>query len=266
MIAANQAHFPQRQATFMTSLKRPRQQPSCRRATLQRSTADDIRAAKEAWKAHENQQRRAEANDSAAQAGEPAQKRQGDIEQAVQSQMMTDQNDDTSTHMSYEDILSRDHPLADEITDAAAPSNQAGPPAHSQTTNAAKKKQAAQPPASAFNSVQQLFTTGSLLQQGLALVPVVVACLAGLFVSWHVLKIMISCVRSLKQLHTWLMITGVIVTALITPQGTKVNGLLRFVDDFNLFANYGQAKYAVGVATWSSIAVFLILVFYAGTL
>lgn len=269
MVAAFHARFLQRQGTFWTSLKHPRQQPGCRRATFQRSTADDIRAAKEAWKQHQKQERLAEANDGAPQAtGERAQRQLQDIEQAVQSQLVPNQNADTSTHMSYEDILSRDHPLADEVTDAAPQSNvteYATAPAQSQTAPAAKKQQPA-PPRSAFNSVQQLFTTGSLFQQGVAVLPVVLAGLAGLFVSWHALKLMISCVRSLIHLHTWLMITGVIVTALITPQGIKVNALLRFADDFNLFANYGQAKYAVSIATWSSIAVFLVLVFFAGTL
>ena len=74
----------------------------------------------------------------------------------------------------------------------------------------------------------------------------------------------IESLRSLTQMHTWVMVAGIAVLLLVTPQTAKANALLRNLNDISLFANYGQAKRALGITTWSTIAVFFVLVFCAG--
>ena len=191
-----------------------------------------------------------------------------DIEQAVQSQMTPNQNPETSQNLTYEELLGGRHSSAGTAADAShTPGSQAAASAVNASPQSEKTDAAPQQlPAPARSVFDRLRSQGGLWQQAIVLLPVALAGLAGLLLAWQLLRFVISCILSLAHIHTWLIITGLIVITLITPQGTKVNGLLRFVDDCNIFANYGEAKHAVGVATWSSIAVFLVLVFCAGLL
>jgi preprotein translocase subunit SecG len=64
-----------------------------------------------------------------------------------------------------------------------------------------------------------------------------------------------------------LTITRFIVTlsliALIVPQTNTENALLRAFNSSNLFKNYGEAKAVLLFVTWFSIALYLVLTYFA---
>ena len=285
------AHVPLRNHSASSRL--PARQARRRKPQPQRSTADNIRAARMAWQAHLKQQGMRQAGTANPDAtDEAAQRRLQEIEQAVQSEMAPETTSDTSMNMTYENILNRDHNISgghagDMPNIPGQSANDMQEPAQSQCT---KSAQWPRPKAPIQRLLQQLllywvehqarlradpiaaWTRGSLLDKAyyciMGLAVIFAALVAGLVMYaalCQIAKIVVSCAVGATRPHTWLIILGLIVIALITPQAPKVNGLLRFVDDYNMFANYGQAKHAISLVTWSSIALFLLFVFVAGS-
>lgn len=278
----NRAHLPLRDNT--ASSRQQARQACRRKPNPPRSTADDIRAATRAWQEHSKQQSmRQTGSGTPAAADEAAQRRLQEIAQAVQSVMASKSTSDNSKNMTYEDILNTDHDTAganvgdmhDILQESA---NDMQKPANSQGNDRAKM-----PEPSGLSMIERLnlmrgdpvgiWTRASLLGKAyyciltlgatLALVVAVVVLFVAVL---QIGKFLLSCASSMTRIHTWLIISGLTVIALITPQAPKVNGLLRFVDDYNLFANYGQAKHAISMVTWSSIALFLVLVLFVGSI
>ena len=247
-----------------------KRQPACRdsqprlKPQPQRSTADDIHAAKHAWKEHQQQKASNQNGDvPPGAADEATQQRLGRIEQEVLNELVPETNSDTSMHVGYDELMDIDHKPArsndNPVHDISGKSaNDAKNPVQSQSQDPR--------PALDYSDPRALWKHGTLLQKATVAVFTCVAGLVGLFLAWQVVKLTAKCVMSLAHIHTWLMIMGLTVTALITPQAPKINGLLRFVDEYNLFATYGQAKHTISITTWSSIAIFLVLVFFAGSI
>ena len=262
----NHAHYPWRNKPFSLSNRQPTSRNSRRK--FQRSTADDIHSAKQAWEEHQKQKASSQNGDVAPGAADEASQQQlEDIAQEVFKELAPETTFDTSMHIGYDELMDIDHQPAVSNETAfhdipAKSANDAKEPAQSQSQDPVKAPQ----PALDWTDPQALQKHGTLLQKALAYLFTCIASVVGLFVAWQVAKFVARCVVSLAHIHTWLMIMGLAVIALITPQASKINGLLRFVDDFNLFANYGQAKHAISVVTWSSIACFLVMVFFAGSI
>lgn len=264
------------------SSRQPARQACRRRPNPLCSTADNIRAATRAWQEHLKQQGNRQSGTVASDAAdEAAQRSLQEISQAVHSEMAPGATSETSMNMTYEDILNRDHDMAGAhvgIHDSSGKSDSdVQKPAQSQDSKPVKAPLLLlreflirlQDPVG-------MWTRASLREKACYCIvgpPVILACLVVVLVALVVLclalfqtaKFMLSCAIGMTRLHTWLIISGLSVIALITPQAPKVNGLLRFVDDFNLFANYGQAKHAISVVTWSSIAIFLLFLFFVGS-
>lgn len=196
---------------------------------------------------------------------------------AVQSSLSGSQQAGTSKDMDYEDLLnsdygvftdnvdrtvneapSRDSPLSKRTLRHTQPifSQAAGDSTHgngAQTGHSTKVtalKQRAEHAAQAT------------VDWAAAYILPVTAALVIVFLIWK--SGFIEFLRSLTQMHTWVMLAGTAVLLLVTPQTAKANTLLRILNDMSLFANYGQAKRALGITTWSTIAVFFVLVFCAG--
>ena len=259
----NHAHYPWRNKPFSLANR----QPTCRnsRRKFQRSTADDIHAAKHAWNEHQKQKASSQNGDVAPGAADEATQQLQKLAQDVFQEIAPGTTSDTSMHMEYDDLIHKDHepPESKENAIRDIPGkfvNNANKPAQSQSPVKAPQ------PALHWTGRGVFMKHGTLLQKALAYLFTCIAVLSGLYVAWQVAKFTARCVMSLAHIHTWLMIMGLAVTALITPQAPKINSLLRFVDDYNLFANYGQAKHAISIVTWSSIAFFLVLVFFAGSI
>ena len=271
----NQAHFPLRNKTYSVSSRQPARHGSLRRLNLRHSTADDIIAAKNAWTAHQKQHGLGQSGSVAPGATDAAAQRQlQEIEQAVFSEMAPNTTSDTTYNMTYEDLLNKDHEAAEGNTDdthdvSGEPATEVNKAAESQSKKAVKAPWWPSTIAvmTAFwNNPGEFWKQANTLQKAIPVISIFVAGIAGLFASWQTAKFAVSFAISLTRIHTWLMIMGLAVISLITPQAPKINGLLRLVDDYNLFANYGQAKHAISMVTWSSIACFLMLVFLAGSM
>nr|YP_006666445.1 hypothetical chloroplast RF47 [Trebouxiophyceae sp. MX-AZ01]AFQ93800.1 hypothetical chloroplast RF47 [Trebouxiophyceae sp. MX-AZ01] len=58
----------------------------------------------------------------------------------------------------------------------------------------------------------------------------------------------------------------VCVIALIVPQTTTENRLLRAFNSSDLFVNYGEAKMVLEWLTWSSINLYIVLTYIATTM
>ena len=87
-----------------------------------------------------------------------------------------------------------------------------------------------------------------------------------LYVLWVALNTVVSFVKTANQMHTWVIFAGLAVITLVTPQTVKANELLRMLDQNNVFATFGEAKRKLNLMTWSSIGIFFVLVFCAGSL
>ncbi|KAL3136099.1 hypothetical protein ABBQ32_007121 [Trebouxia sp. C0010 RCD-2024] len=281
----HQAHIPLRGNSAFS--RQPARQACRKKPNPLCSTADDIRAATRAWQEHIKQQGIRQTGTVAPDAAdEAAQRRLQEIAQAVQIKMAPGTTSETSMNMTYEDILNRDHDMTGgHVDDMHGTSKKSvkdvQKPAQGQDSKPVKAPlvslmefmirtlQGLQDPVG-------VWTRASLREKASYCIvgPVVIfACLVVFLVAAVVLylalcqtaKFMLSCAIGMTHPHTWLIISGLTVIALITPQAPKLNGLLRFVDDFNLFANYGQAKHAISMVTWSSIAIFLLFVFFVGS-
>ena len=263
----NQFHYLCRNKPFSRFTRHPAHLGSYRNRNPQRSTADDIHAAKHAWREHQKQNASSQNGDVAP--GVEDEVAQQQLEQMAQDvfKQIAPETSNTSMHVGYDELMDIDHEPArsnaNPIRDIPGKSaTDAKKPVQSQSQDSVNVPQ----PTIDYFDPQTLMKHGTLLQKATVVLFTSVAGLAGLFVTWQIAKFTLRCVMSLAQIHTWLMIMGLAVTALITPQAPRINGLLRFVDDFNLFANYGQAKHAISIVTWSSIAFFLVLVFFAGSI
>lgn len=252
----NQAHFPWRNKLFSPSTRQPECWSSRRNLRPQRSTADDINAAKHAWKEYQRQQASSQNGDVPPNIANDAPQQQLDrIAQEILKEVAPKGGSDTSTHMGYDELMDMDHEPADD----------GRKPVQSQFQEPVKVPQPGTKVSWDWTNPQAFLKHRNLLQVALTSIFNVIAGLVVLFLAWQAAKLIVRGVMSLAHIHTWLMIMAFLVTALITPQAPKVNGLLRFVNDYNLFATYGQAKNVLSMATWSSIACFLVLVFFAGS-
>ena len=254
-----------RNKPFSHSTRQPAHLGSYRKPNPQRSTADNIHAAKHAWREHQKQKASSQNGDVAPGVADEASQQQ--LEKMAQEVFKEIVPATTSMPVGYDELMDRDHEAARSNANAIGDipgksANDAKKPVQSQSQDSVKVPQ----PAINFFDPQTLMKHGTLPQKALLILFTCTGGLVGLFVAWQIAKFTVRCVMSLAQMHTWLMIMGLAVIALITPQSPKINGLLRFADDYNLFANYGQAKHAISIATWSSIAFFLVLVVFAGSI
>lgn len=259
----NQAHLPWRNKPFSPSTRQPAVWGSRRNLRPQRSTADDINAAKHAWKEYQKQQASSQNGDVPPNIANDASQQQLDkLAQEIMREVAPKSASDTSTHMGYDELMDMDHEPAD---DGRKPVDDGRKPVESQIQEPVKVPQPGSKVSWDWINLQAFRKHGKLLQVASTYIVNGIAGLVALFLAWQAAKLIVKGVMSLAHIHTWLMIMAFLVTALITPQAPKVNGLLRFVNDYNLFATYGQAKKVLSMTTWSSIACFLVLVFFAGS-
>lgn len=271
---ANHAHYPWKNRPVSNSHRQPACWDSQPKPESQRSIADDIHAAKHAWKEHQKHKVSSQNGDIAPGAPGASQQQLEKLAQEFFKELAPESTSNTTLHMGYDELMDIDHKPASSndspVSDISGKSaNNAKRCVQGQSHDPVKPPEPAPsegPSASIHSDPKTFMNHGTLLQQATAAVLICTAGLAGLFVAWQVGKFLARCLMSLAYIHGWLMIMGLTVTALITPQAPKINGLLRFVDDYNLFANYGQAKHGISIATWSSIAFFLVLVFFAGSI
>jgi len=217
---------------------------------------------------------------SPSQESAEALRRSRDLADAVQSQLSDAHQPSVGREMDYEDLLARDFVSVqddvDQMVDQARPGvfpvgnepSQASPFSPASTSaNHDSPRESPRPGhiahfkalmqnvlKDAYNIADQIFQFA---------IPILIGAVA-LYIVWQFLRDTRGFIRSLTRLHTWVIVSGLAVMLLVTPQTPKANGLLRFLDTSNLFANYGQAKRTLSVATWSSIAIFFVLVFFAG--
>jgi len=216
-------------------------------------------------------------SNSASQASAEALRRAAEMSQAVQSSLSGSQQAGTSKDMDYEDLLNSDYGITDNVdrTDNKAPSRDQPPLSegtslHTQPTfSQAAGDSTHRNDAKIWHSTKVTalkrraeHAAQAAVDWAAAYILPVTAVSVVTFLIWE--AGFIELLRSLTQMHTWVMVAGIAVLLLVTPQTAKANALLRILNDMSLFANYGQAKRALGITTWSTIAVFFVLVFCAG--
>lgn len=216
-------------------------------------------------------------SNSASQTSAEALRRAAEISQAVQSSLSGSQQAGTSKDMDYEDLLNSDYRVTIDMyrTDNEASSRDKPPlsegtsrhtqSAFSQAASDSSHVNGAQPWHS--EKIKALRRSAEHAAQATvdwvaAYILPATAVSVVVFLVWK--TGFVESLRSLTQMHTWVMVAGAAVLLLVTPQTAKANTLLRLLNDMSLFANYGQAKRALGITTWSTIAVFFVLVFCAG--
>ena len=213
---------------------------------------------------------------SASQPSAEALRRAAEMSQAVQSLLSGSQHAGTSRDMDYEDLLNSDYGITDNVdrTVNEAPSRDnplsKGTSRHTQPTfSQAAGDSTHRNGAKTWHSTKVTklkrrveHAAQATVDWAAAYILPVMAVSVATFLIWKLG--FIELLRSLTQMHTWVMIAGAAVLLLVTPQTAKANALLRMLNDMSLFANYGQAKRALGITTWSTIAVFFVLVFCAG--
>lgn len=218
-----------------------------------------------------------------AEASEEALRRATEFSEAVQSEMTDATQSGTSRDMDYEEVLNSDHALVkDDVGHQAVPEVNPCSKEPASTMQAALQRAAdgrtqrngSEPGLKAkaarlkervlhaYHSASRLAQSAARWAVSAALLLMGAAVIALLI--WKVVTGTVSFVFSLTQLHAWVRLAGVAVALLVTPQTAKANVLLRALDDWGVFANYGQAKRALSVTTWSTISVFVVLVFCAG--
>lgn len=211
-------------------------------------------------------------SNSASQTSAEALRRAAEISQAVQSSLSGSQQAGTSKDMDYEDLLNSDYRVTtdNEASSRDKPPLSEGTSRHtqsafSQAASDSSHVNGAQPWHS--EKIKALRRSAEHAAQATvdwvaAYILPATAVSVVVFLVWK--TGFVESLRSLTQMHTWVMVAGAAVLLLVTPQTAKANTLLRLLNDMSLFANYGQAKRALGITTWSTIAVFFVLVFCAG--
>ncbi|DBA98756.1 hypothetical protein WJX77_009222 [Trebouxia sp. C0004] len=213
---------------------------------------------------------------SASQDSTEALTRAAEMSHAIQSSLSGSQQAGTSRDMDYEDLLNSDYGVTDDV-DCTVKEAQFGDNPVSKRTyrhteptflqaagdsthrNGAKAGHSTRVTALKQRAEHAAQATVDWIA---AYILPVTAVVVLAFLIWK--SGFIELLRSLTQMHTWVMVAGTAVLLLVTPQTVKANTLLRMLNDMSLFANYGQAKRALGITTWSTIAVFFVLVFCAG--
>ena len=216
-------------------------------------------------------------SNSASQASAEALRRAAEISQAVQSSLSGSQQAGTSKDMDYEDLLNSDYGITNNVDrmDNEAPSRDKPPLSQGTSRHSQPTFSQAAGDSSHVNDAKPLHSEKmAALRQSAKhaaqatadwAVAYILPATAVSVIAFLVWKTgFIESLRSLTQMHTWVMVAGTAVLLLVTPQTAKSNALLRNLNDMSLFANYGQAKRALGITTWSTIAVFFVLVFCAG--
>ena len=212
-------------------------------------------------------------SNSASQASAEALRRAAEMSEAVQSSLSGSQQGGISKDMDYEDLLNSDYGITDNLDrmDNKAPSRDEPPLSEGTSRHTPPTFSPAAGDSTHRNDAKIWFSTkvAALKRRAEHAAQVAVDWAAAyilpvtaVFLIWK--SGFIASLRSLTQMHTWVMVAGTAVLLLVTPQTPKANVLLRVLNEMSLFANYGQAKRALGITTWSTIAVFFVLVFCAG--
>lgn len=268
-------------------------QPSITRALIQPNAADDFLAGGkgESSTAQESAEEQRWSRDIAqavqsemAGTEQPSTSRSMDYEDVLfqdHTSIREDVDQVVNTAIPGLSLLSSDSPLpssadkttvkdVDQMQNTAAPglfyahNNASQNPRQYNPQTSADRASAGDAPSlhtSATNARQAVTEAAKLAVENAA---VIFLGIAVLYVLWKLLTDTVGVIRSMGMLHTWVILVGLAVMTMLTPQTAKANGLLRLLNELNIFANYGQAKHALTFVTWSCIAAFLTLVFFAG--